>query len=306
MATSTIRVGGATVDRVEEHRLRVPLELLTDDEALLVRRVDPLPSGFRDRVTGTFEFSNHCWVLRVDGMTVLIDPCTGNDRSGLGPAFDGLQVPFLDRLAAVGVPVDAVDMVFCTHLHHDHCGWNTVLVGDRWVPTFPRATYVFTDEEVRRWDPYHPPHPNRYNPSVFTESVAPVIEAGQARIVTAPVQLSPGLTVVPGPGHTLGHAMLRLTSEGEYSYFTGDAFHHPVQLTRPELHLPGCDDLATAIATRRTLVRAALAEEALLFPAHFPEPHHGRVVLEDDEVRFVPGALRPEADLPGVDAGPSA
>lgn len=46
--------------------------------------------------------------------------------------------------------------------------------------------------------------------------------------------------------------------------------------------------VGTAIATRRTLIAAALAEEALLFPAHLPEPHHGRVTIEDDGVCFVP------------------
>lgn len=294
----TIQVGEATIARVEEHRLTVPLALLTDDEDLLTRRIDPLPSGFRDRATGTFEFSNHCWVVRVDGLVVLVDPCTGNGRSGLGPAFDGLQVPFLERLASAGVPVTAVDMVFCTHLHHDHCGWNTMLVNGRWIPTFPNATYVFAAEEVRRWDPTGPPHPNHYNPSTFTESVAPVIEAGQARLVTAPAELSPSLTVVPGPGHTVGHAMLRLTSAGTHGYFTGDAFHHPVQLTRPELHLPGCDDLPTAIATRRTLIATALTENALLFPAHFPEPHYGQLTIEDDEVSFVPATPRQETPKP--------
>jgi glyoxylase-like metal-dependent hydrolase (beta-lactamase superfamily II) len=33
--------------------------------------------------------------------------------------------------------------VFCTHLHIDHCGWNTVLRNGSWVLTFPRAKYVF-------------------------------------------------------------------------------------------------------------------------------------------------------------------
>ncbi|WP_373560050.1 MBL fold metallo-hydrolase [Rhodococcus sp. ACPA1] len=43
--------------------------------------------------------------------------------------------PFLERLAQSGVSVDAVDVVFCTHLHHDHCGWNTVQIDGAWVPT---------------------------------------------------------------------------------------------------------------------------------------------------------------------------
>jgi glyoxylase-like metal-dependent hydrolase (beta-lactamase superfamily II) len=285
-----LRVGNARIDRVEEHSLPVSLRSLTDDEDFIARRVAPLPSGFLDRASMTFRFSNHTWVVRTDGLVVLIDPCTGNGRKGRGPYFDDLDTPYLEGLAEVGASADAVDVVFCTHLHHDHCGWNTVQVDGRWVPTFPNASYLFVDQEYRRWDGSNlDGHPNTFNPNVFDECVRPVVDAGQARIISVPHQISPSLAVETAPGHTVGHAMLRLDSDSTRAYFTGDAFHHPVQLTRPELHLPGCDDLPTAIATRQAVVERVLDERALLFPAHFPEPHFGRVAYDGDEVCFLPG-----------------
>jgi hypothetical protein len=60
-------------------------------------------------------------------------------------------------------------------------------------------------------------------------------------------------------------------------------------MTRPDTHLPGCDDLETAIATRRALVHRILAEDAFVFPAHFPEPHYGRLEMQGAEVAFAPG-----------------
>jgi glyoxylase-like metal-dependent hydrolase (beta-lactamase superfamily II) len=286
----TLRLGAAVVDRVEELDFAVPLAVLTDDDELVARRVAPLPSGFFDPSSRTFRFSTHSWVVRVDGVTVLVDACAGNGRTGRGAFFDGLDTPFLGRLADVGTPADAIDVVFCTHLHHDHCGWNTRQADGRWVPTFPNARYLFVDEEYRRWDPANPDrHPNEFNPNVFDECVRPVVDAGQAEIISLPHVVSPSLTIESAPGHTVGHAMLSLVADGVGAYFTGDAFHHPVQLTRPELHLPGCDDLPTAIATRRTLVQRALDDGAFLFPAHFAWPHHGRVGVDGDEVCFVPG-----------------
>ncbi len=71
--------------------------------------------------------------------------------------------------------------------------------------------------------------------------------------------------------------MLRLECDGARAYFAGNVFHHPAQVTCPEFHLPGCDDLALAIETRRTLVRRIHDEQAFLFPAHFSEPHYGSV-----------------------------
>jgi glyoxylase-like metal-dependent hydrolase (beta-lactamase superfamily II) len=132
--------------------------------------------------------------------------------------------------------------------------------------------------------------------------VRPVVETGQAKIVSLPYSLTPCVTVEPAVGHTVGHAMLRLECEGATAFFVGDVVHHPVQVFRPELHLPGCDDLTVAIATRRTLFRRASTNGAILFPAHFAEPHHGRVENDGgEEFAFVaggaPGTLEPTGPL---------
>jgi glyoxylase-like metal-dependent hydrolase (beta-lactamase superfamily II) len=285
----TAHVGAAHVERVEEQQLPVPFTLLTDDADFIARRVDPLPSGFLDRSSMTFAFSNHSWLVRVDELTVLVDPCNGNGRHRQVPYFNDQNLTWLERLEAAGTTPDAVDVVFCTHLHNDHCGWNTMERDGQWVPTFPQAVYLFVDTEYRRWDPSTgETHPNTFNESVFDECVRPVVDAGQAKLIPLPHSMSPSMSIETAPGHTVGHAMLRLASQGDRAYFTGDVFHHPVQVTRPELHLPGCDDLDQAIATRRSLSSRIHDERALMFPAHFAAPHYGRVDRDGDELVFAP------------------
>jgi glyoxylase-like metal-dependent hydrolase (beta-lactamase superfamily II) len=300
----SLRVGAARVDRVEEQRIPIPIAAFSDDAEFIASSIAPLPDGFLDPETMTFQFCFQSWIIRVDGLTILVDPCNGNGRQrGNVPIFDDLDTPYRERLAALGTPAEAIDCVFCTHMHNDHCGWNTHQVDGRWVPTFPNATYVFVDAEYARWDTSSPDvHPNDFNVSVFDESVRPVVEAGQAKIVALPYALSPCVTIEPAVGHTVGHAMLRLKSDGATAYFVGDVVHHPVQVFRPDLHLPGCDDLTAAIATRRTVFRRASENGAILFPAHFAEPHHGRVENDgDEEFAFVaggaPGALEPTGSL---------
>jgi glyoxylase-like metal-dependent hydrolase (beta-lactamase superfamily II) len=56
---------------------------------------------------------------------------------------------FLQRLAAIGVRPEEVDLVLLTHLHADHVGWNTRLENGRWMPTFPNARHVFSRTEQR-------------------------------------------------------------------------------------------------------------------------------------------------------------
>lgn len=59
------------------------------------------------------------------------------------PQFDHQHRPFLTKLVAAGFPSDTIDFVVCTHLHVDHVGWNTRLLDGKWIPTFPRARYLF-------------------------------------------------------------------------------------------------------------------------------------------------------------------
>jgi glyoxylase-like metal-dependent hydrolase (beta-lactamase superfamily II) len=287
------RIGAATIDRVEEQRFPMPLAFLIEDDEFAARHLTGLPDGLFQPDDKTFQFCFQSWILRVDGLTVLVDPCNGNGRSGRpAPMFDDLDTPYLDDLEALGAPAGAVDVVFCAHFHYDHCGWSTQLVDGRWVPTFPNARYIFVDAEYARWDPAGVRHPNDFNGNVFDESVRPVVEAGQATIVSAPHQLSPSLRIESAPGHTVGHAVLRLESDGAIAWFVGDVVHHPVQVFRPRLHLPGCDDLAQAIATRRSVFGRIRDEGALMFPAHFAEPHHGRIgdaATEDAEFLFLAG-----------------
>ena len=290
----SVMIGAAEVARVEEQQFPVPLSLLTDDAEFIARRIAPLPAGFLDRSSAAFQFFNQSWLIRADGLTVLVDPCNGNGRDRTVPYFDQRALPWLERLRAAGAEPESVDVVFCTHLHNDHCGWNTTWAGDRWNPTFPRARYLLAEAEYRRWDTTAGrPHPNTYNESVFGECVLPVAEAGLMELVTPPYRISPSLSVESAPGHTEGHALLRLESMGERAYFTGDAFHHPAQVTRPELRLPGCDDPALAIASRRALTARMHAERACLFPAHFAAPHYGRVGREGAEYVFGPAAASP-------------
>ena len=275
-----VTIGSAQVERIEEQHIPVPFSLLAPAPGLAPEG----PAG-----DGTFQFSNHSWLVRADGLTVLVDPCNGNGRQRQVPFFNDLNLSWLDRLRTAGATPEEVDIVFCTHLHSDHCGWNTTRDGERWVPTFPRAQYLFAEEEYRRWDPANQ-HANQYNESVFDECVRPIVAAGQARIITLPFQVSADLTIETAPGHTSGHALLRLESLGERAYFTGDAFHHPVQVERPELCLPGCDDPIQAVATRRALLSRLYRERAYLFPAHFAAPHYGHVQRQDTAFRFVPAA----------------
>jgi glyoxylase-like metal-dependent hydrolase (beta-lactamase superfamily II) len=283
-----MRVGLAEIRRVEEFTLKSPMSTLTRDQALIEANKHWLMPLFL-QADGYRDFVFQSWILLVDDRVFVIDPCNGNGRPHMLPMFDHLNTPYIERFAATGIEPEDVDYVFCTHLHHDHCGWSTQLREGRYVPTFPNARYVYVRREYERWDTRRPDHKLvDYNVGVFERSVLPIMEAGLAELVDDRHRLAPSVAIEPAYGHTLGHSMLHLVSQAQEAYFTGDVFHHPLQMLYPELHMPGCDDLPMAIATRRRVVEQCIERNALVIPAHFPAPYAGWIRREGGAVMFEP------------------
>ena len=281
-----IEVGDAEIHRVEEMSIRSPIEVLTQDQALVETNKHWLMPRFLQE-DGRWDFIFQSWIVIVDSRVFVIDPCNGNDRPHVLPFFHMLKTPYIERFAATGIKPEDVDYVFCTHFHHDHCGWNTQLRDGRYVPTFPHARYLFVRHECERWTTRRPKQePTDYNVGVYERSVLPVMEAGLSDLVGERHRISPSMEIEPAYGHTMGHSIVHLSTQAQEAYFTGDVFHHPLQMLDPKLHMPGCDDLAQAIETRRRLIDSCEVARALVIPAHFPAPHAGYVRRSNGETTF--------------------
>ena len=275
-----IRIGEATVDRVEEaHGPSFEAGHLLPDwnPAILEELPWLVPRHFHAR-TGRFIGSLHSWLIRTKHHTILVDTCAGNDKHRPhSPLFHMRASAYLEKLAAAGVAPEEVDFVLCTHLHVDHVGWNTQLRDGRWVPTFPNAKYVFSKTDRDYWDPAKNPDLDEEARFIFTDSVHPVIAAGQDRLVEMTDALDDNLNIEPAPGHTPGHILLRLEDGGAQGVFTGDVMHHPVQVYRPDWSSRFCFDPGQSARTRRRVLAACADCGARMLPAHFGAPFSVRV-----------------------------
>ena len=246
-------------------------EMWRTEESWLVPR-------FFDPLANTLRTSMHSWVVRTKHHNVLIDACIGNHKQRTIPRFHMRDVPWLARLEAAGVTPAQIDFVMCTHLHADHVGWNTQLRDGRWVPTFPNARYLFGRIEYERWDPRLPTYePRSINEHVFEDSILPVAEAGQMVLVDDGHTVDDMLVVESAPGHTSGHAQIRLRSSGKEGIFSGDIIHHPLQVPYRELRSIFDDYPDQAAATRERLLHECAERDILLLPSHFAEPHCCRI-----------------------------
>ncbi|HXL47097.1 MAG TPA: MBL fold metallo-hydrolase, partial [Candidatus Binatia bacterium] len=159
-----------------------------------------------------------------------------------------------------------------------HVGWNTRSVGDRWVPTFPNARYVFAGEEWEFW--------RHEKDACIADSVVPVVEAGQAALVDADYAVDDWLRLEPTPGHTPGHISVRLRTSAGEAVFSGDLMHRTVQVAEPQWSSRFCYDPAKARATRRAFIEVHADSGVLILAAHFPTP--GFIVRKDGGFRFAP------------------
>src|SRR5579863_7714012 len=122
------------------------------------------------------------FVVKAGGRIIVVDTCIGGGRKREYEVFCQLQSDDLDDLASIGVVTDAVDTVLCTHLHFDHVSWNARRQGDRWVPTFPRARYLFGRIEYEHWMMLY--RTKGYHHLLHVEEcIMPIIDAGLAELI---------------------------------------------------------------------------------------------------------------------------
>ena len=221
--------------------------------------------------------SFHSYVLRTPRHIILVDGCVGNGKERPArPMWHRQELPYLERLAAAGVQPEQVSFVFCTHLHADHVGWNTRLRDGRWIPTFPNAKYIFARREYEHWEA-RVRAGETPNHGSFADSVLPVVEAKQARLVESDHEIEDGIYLEEAYGHTPGTCLLHAESRGCHGVFTGDVMHTPVQLADPSLSSRFCSDPAQSAATRRALCERYAETDSMLFTGHFPAPSATRI-----------------------------
>jgi glyoxylase-like metal-dependent hydrolase (beta-lactamase superfamily II) len=236
----------------------------------------------------------HSYLLRSAGRTILIDTGFGNHKERpYFPVGTHLDTDYLDRLAAAGARPEDIDLVVTTHLHVDHVGWNTQLVGREWTPTFPQATYLFARRDIEYWDPLRPGHqptqPGRLlNQNVFEDSVEPIVRAGMATIWDGEShRIDENLVLEAAPGHTPGSAVIALQSGGDRALFVGDLAHSPLQMVNPDWNSCFDEHPAQARSTRRQLVARAADTTTLMFAPHFIGGQAIEIARDGDNFAFV-------------------
>jgi len=132
-------------------------------------------------------------LIRTGKEIVLVETGMGNKLSERMRKFYRQPAKLLDNLSAAGIAPEDIDIVINSHLHFDHCGWNTVRdKNGKIVPTFPKAKYYAPEGE---WQYARKPS-DRDVISYIPENYDPLVESGQMTL------LKGGEEILPVPGST--------------------------------------------------------------------------------------------------------
>jgi glyoxylase-like metal-dependent hydrolase (beta-lactamase superfamily II) len=229
----------------------------------------------------------HCMLVRSRGKTILIDTGLGTklgaderERWGLERPSGGIE----QGLARVGVRPEDVDIVINTHLHWDHCGGNTRLVGDRLEAAFPRASYW-----VQRMEWADATHPDaRTRGTYLADNFAPLEDRGQLTLLHGDTPVTDQVRCVVTRGHTRGHQSVILETEGWRGMFVADMASFAVHLARTAWLTAYDVEPTENVRTKERWQRWAVETGAWLFFEHDPSTHAARLMERGGRLELDP------------------
>ncbi len=210
--------------------------------------------------------------LRSMGKTIMVDTGMG---PGPHPSRANRTGDMINQLKISGVNPEDVDLVLITHMHIDHVGWNIDYSGSEPKPTFPNARYLAPQLD---WDHFTKPEFAKDAPWV-EENILPLEKMGLLDLIGDGYVVNDEITAISTPGHTPGHMVFDITSQGEKAMVVGDLLHSRVQIEHPEWTAGVDTDKEASQKNRTMILERAESEDIVIAAGHFhPDDHIGKVI----------------------------
>jgi glyoxylase-like metal-dependent hydrolase (beta-lactamase superfamily II) len=267
----------ALLDGVTEDPIEVLMENVNIDA------VQPELAEFGLKKGDVFSYPCTCLLINTANQLVLVDTGFGDIVPSCGKLPDCMQ--------ELGVEPKDINVVILTHAHGDHIAGNIDRAGNN---VYPNAQWVISKAEWEFWS-------NLENlkelPTIYTDIVKQKLLplSTWVQLVDGESEILPGVFAQVLPGHTPGHMIVAVRSEGKELLYTADAMLHPLHVAHPDWCASHWADLDwdMVISSRRKLYQRAASSHSLVLAFHFdPFPSLGHIELIMDGWRWVPIACQ--------------
>lgn len=223
-------------------------------------------------------------LISVGGDMILVDAGEYWKFAAVGSEYveEGYEPPpgLVEQLATMNVKPDQVGHVVITHAHDDHFVGVTTRRGEETVQTFPKARHYLGRGD---WDWPELVKAIADQSSIQRKTLGMLHQLGSLELVSGTKELVPGVSILPAPGESPGHQILRVRSEGHTAYCIGDLFHDVVEFENPEWMASWCDPVSN-LRSRKIILESAIREDAVVIPGHM---RPGRIVRSDHGATYV-------------------
>lgn len=218
-------------------------------------------------------------IVNFGDRVVLFDTGMGTSKL-FGPTTGRLQ----KSIGEAGLKPEEIDAIVCSHAHIDHIGG---IVDEAGKPLFPNAQVYISQADLDFWtDEKKQDGPLKDFIVHARKNLMPVRD----RVVFFKdgEEFLPGVTAIAAPGHTVGHHIFMIQSDGKSFAFLGDLSHHSVLLLeRPRMEFAYDTDPKMAAASRVRLLDMLAANKTAVMSYHFAWPGYGHVVKAGDGFRYI-------------------
>jgi glyoxylase-like metal-dependent hydrolase (beta-lactamase superfamily II) len=241
---------------LQDRVVQMPAGLFPNVDPALIKRY--LPDGAAPATISAF-------AVRQGKTVILVD--AGYGSTGPGESL------LAGAMKKAGLTPEMIDLVLLTHMHGDHIA-GLVEKGRR---VFPRAGVRVSAPEAAFWLSGKP-GPGQKGNFRLAEEVKNLYSKDFLPPFSFGAEVAPGITALDASGHTPGHTVFLLESDGQKLLIAGDLIHAAaLQFPEPAASPTYDMDPAKAGEMRKKYLEMAVREGIPLAGMHLPAPAVGRV-----------------------------
>lgn len=272
-----IMLGEFEVTAINDGTSKLPVDQLLNQPAHKTHAT--LAHSF---LTVPLETSINAYVINTGDKLILIDAGGG---AFMGPTLGKL----VSNLQASGYEPDQIDDIYITHLHPDHVGG---LVSENAL-AFPNAVIHVDKKDADFWlsedNLNNAPEENKASFEAAIAALTPYQAAGKFAPFQHNTQLTPGIKAISTYGHTVGHTVYEVESQGQKLWLIGDLIHvAAVQLDHPKVTIAFDTDQKKAAAQREKIFKKAAKKGILIGAAHIQFPGLGHLRKKGHSYEWIP------------------